>query len=459
LPPVYRHETKSEMTSVAIHELAKLSAAERSALLERTETDLSTYLTKVEPIIAAVRVKGDAALVEFARQFDGVALTQNELRVAGNLIASAEQELDPEIADAIRFSVAQVSRFHEAQVPERLWLNEDTQGALIGDRWTPIDSVACYVPRGKGFFPSSAIMTAVPAMVAGVRRVILLTPPGPDGSADAATRFIASLIGIAEIYLCGGAQAVAAVAFGTETVPRCAKIVGPGSPWLSAARRLLSGRIDPGSPAGPSELLIYADSSVPAELAALELLVESEHGPDSSAFVVTADRTVAEAIASAVPSLWPTLGDYRAGFSRTVLTGRKGGIVLAPTVDAAFDFINDYAAEHLSILSASAFELLPLIRNAGEILLGPHSAIPIANFVLGPSHVLPTGGRATTASPLSVFDFMKRSSIAYVSRAAYERLAPAARAFARYEGFAAHENSLSELRDHILSGRGISTAQ
>src|SRR5262249_54718709 len=155
----------------------------------------------------------------------------------------------------IRLSVAQVRRFHEAQMPERLWLSEETPGALVGDRWTSIDSVACYVPRGKGFFPSSAIMTAVPAIAAGTRRVILVTPPGPDGTADAATRFVASLIGITELYLCGGAQAVAAVAHGTETVPRCLKIVGPGSPWITAARRLLSGRIDPGNPAGPSELL------------------------------------------------------------------------------------------------------------------------------------------------------------------------------------------------------------
>jgi histidinol dehydrogenase len=178
-------------------------------------------------------------------------------------------------------------------------------------------------------------------------------------------------------------------------------------------------------------LLVYADRSVPAELVALELLVESEHGPDSSAFAVTADPAVARAVAAAIPGLWSTLGDYRAEFSSTVLTGRKGGIVLAPSIEAAFDFINEYAAEHLSVLSTSAFEPLPRIRNAGEILLGPHSAIPIANFVLGPSHVLPTGGRAMTASPLSVFD-MKRSSIAYISRAAYRRLAPAARAFARY---------------------------
>lgn len=437
------------MPPVTIHELASMSTEARARLLERTEADLADFKEKVEPIIAGVREKGDSALIDFAARFDGVVLTA--LKVPASQIANAEQELDAEIVEAIRLSVAQVTRFHQAQMPDQLWLSEETQGALIGDRWTSIDSVACYVPRGKGFFPSSAIMTAVPAKVAGVARTIIVTPPGPDGTADAATRFIASLIGIDEIYLCGGAQAVAAVAYGTETVPKCVKIVGPGSPWVSAARQLLSNRIDPGSPAGPSELLVYADGSVPAELAALELVVESEHGADSSAFVVTTDRALANAIAAAVPGMWSTLGDYREGFSRAVLSGQKGGIVLAPSIEAAFDFINDYAAEHLAVLSTSAFELLPRIRNAGEILLGPHSAIPIANFVLGPSHVLPTGGRATTASPLSVFDFMKRSSIAYLSRAAYERLAPAAHAFARYEGFAAHANSVSEMRERILS--------
>jgi histidinol dehydrogenase len=443
------------VTVVAIHELDKMSIDQRAVLLERAETDLSDHIKKAQPIIEAVRTEGDSALIRFAAQFDGVTLKSGALKVPESQIADAEKELDREIAEAIRLSVEQVRRFHKAQMPEQLWLSEETAGALIGDRWTSIDSVACYVPRGKGFFPSSAIMTAVPAKVAGVARVIIITPPGPDGTADAATRYIASLIGTTEIYLSGGVQAVAALAYGTETIPRCAKIVGPGSSWVSAGRQLLSHRIDPGSPAGPSELLVYADRTVPAELVALELMVESEHGPDSSAFVVTADRALAEAVASAVPGLWSTLGDYRAEFSRTVLSGNKGGIVLAPSIDAAFDFINDYAAEHLSVLSTSAFDLLPRIRNAGEILLGPHSAIPIANFVLGPSHVLPTGGRANTASPLSVFDFMKRSSIAYISRAGYERLAPAARAFARYEGFAAHENSVSEVRDRILLAGGL----
>jgi len=437
------------MDAIAFHDLSKLSPKRRAALLERTETDLSSYMRDVEPIIAAVREQGDAALIDCARRFDGVTL--DTLKVSAEAIEAAEKELDTRLIEAIKLSVEQVRRFHEAQMPEELWLSERTPGAMIGDRWTPIDSVACYVPRGKGFFPSSAIMTAVPAKVAGAGRVVIVTPPGPDGTADAATRFIASLIGIDEIYLCGGAQAVAAVAFGTQTVPRCAKIVGPGSPWLSAARQLLSSRIDPGSPAGPSELIVYADNTVPAELAALDLLVESEHGPDSSAFLVTADPDVARAVAAAIPGLWEKMGEYRAGFSRTVLGGDKGGIVLAPSVEAAFDFVNDYAAEHLAVLSTGAFDLLPLIRNAGEILLGPHSAIPIANFVLGPSHVLPTGGRAATASPLSVFDFLKRSSIAYVSRAAYERLAPAARAFAHYEGFRAHENAVSEIREDILS--------
>lgn len=446
------------MPPIAVHELDKMSLEARARLLQRTEADLSDYITKVEPIIAAVRATGDAALIDFTARFDGVTLDCAALKVPESQIAGAEEELDPEFVKAIRLSVAQVTRFHQEQMPERLWLSEETEGALIGDRWTPIDSVACYVPRGKGFFPSSAIMTAVPARVAGVAKVIIVTPPGPDGSADAATRFIASLIGIKDIYLCGGAQAVAAVAFGTEQVPKCAKIVGPGSPWVSAARQLLSNRIDPGSPAGPSELLVYADASVPASLAALELMVESEHGPDSSAFVVTADRALAQAIAAAVPELWSTMGDYRADFSRTVLTGQNGGIVLAPSIEAAFDFINDYAAEHLAVLSTSALDLLPRIRNAGEILLGPYSAISIANFVLGPSHVLPTGGRANTASPLSVFDFMKRSSVAYLSRTAYEQLAPAAHIFARYEGFVAHANSVSAIRDRILSGESVSGA-
>jgi len=332
-----------------------------------------------------------------------------------------------------------------------MWMKEVRPGAFAGERFTPIPSVACYVPRGKGSFPSVVMMTTVPAVVAGVPRIAVLTPPGPDGKVDAATLVAARLAGVREVYKCGGAQAVAAVAYGTRTVPKMAKIVGPGSPYVVAAKRLLADVIDPGIPAGPSESIILCDSGADGRVAALDLIVESEHGPDSSAFLVTDSRAVADSARGAIPEYWKRMGEQRVAFSAAVLCGRRGGIVLAPDLDRAIEFVNDYAPEHLEILGRDPFACLGRIRNAGEILLGEHTPLPLGNFVLGPNAVLPTSGQARTCSPLSVFDFMKRSSVAYVTASGYPALARHARVLAAYEGFDGHANAVSEMRDALLS--------
>jgi len=255
------------------------------------------------------------------------------------------------------------------------------------------------------------------------------------------------------VYKCGGAQGVAAVAFGTQTVPACLKIVGPGSPWVVAAKRLLADVIDPGVPAGPSESIILADESADGELAALDLIIESEHGPDSSAFLVTPSRRVAEAARAALVRFWAQMDPGRAAFSRAVLGGAHGGIVLTRDFDHAIAFANAYAPEHMEILAAEPMAVLGRIRNAGEVLLGPHSPISLGNYVLGPNAVLPTGGRARTASPLSVFDFMKRMSVAYVTADGYARVAPDAERLARYEGFDGHARAVSALRGPLLAAR------
>jgi histidinol dehydrogenase len=352
-----------------------------------------------------------------------------------------------ELADAILYARDNILAYHTTQLPKPIMLTPVAAGVLAGERWAPIPSVACYVPRGKGSFPSVCLMTLVPAVVAKVPRVILITPPGPNGLVDDATLFVARAVGVTEIYKCGGAQAVAAVAFGTATVPKCDKIVGPGSPWVVAAKQLLSRQIDPGPPAGPSEAIVLADSTANPWKAALDLVNESEHGPDSSAFLVTSDTGIADLVDGYVPKIWERQSESRRAFSRTVLTGRRGGVVLCRDMDEAIAFTNDYAAEHLQVHSADPFSYLERLVNAGEILLGEHAAICLGNFVLGPNAVLPTAGAARTASPLSVYDYLKRTSLVHVTPAGYPPLAEAARTLAEYEGFDGHALAVSPWRD------------
>ena len=433
-------------------ELARISARERSALLTRTEADLTSFLEAARPIIEAVRVEGDAALARFTREFDRVTVEAGSLRVPTADLERASAALEPAIHDAIDFAIDGIRRFHEAQLPDEMWLKEVRPGVLAGERVRPIPSVACYVPRGKGSFPSVAMMTTIPAIAAGVPEVMIVTPPGPDGRVDAATLAVARKVGVSAVFAAGGAQAVAAAAFGTATIPPCAKIVGPGSPYVVAAKRLLAHVIDTGVPAGPSEAIILADAAADGRLAALDLIIESEHGPDSSAYLVTDSREVALAAAVAVEQHWQAMGPERVRFSKAVLGGPRGGILLAADWPAAIAFVNDYAPEHLEILSRDPLGDAGRILNAGEILLGPHTPIVLGNFVLGPNAVLPTGGAARTASPLSVHDFLKRTSIGYVTATGYAALAGPARTLAAYEGFDGHAHALSATRDALLQG-------
>jgi histidinol dehydrogenase len=435
--------------TINLFELSTLSPGERARLLQRTETDLSAYEDKVRAIIEAVRQEGDKALIRFARDFDkadisaGIAASEADF-------AAAEKSLDPDVRAAMDYAAHSIRKFHEDQKPEEMWLHEVRPGAFAGDRVRPIPSVACYVPRGKGAFPSVALMTSIPAKVAGVKDVIIITPPGPNGKFDDATLVAARMAGVDKVYKAGGAQGVAAVAYGTETIPKVSKIIGPGSPWVAAAKRLVAHLIDTGTPAGPSELIVLADDTVDGRLAGLDLLIESEHGPDSSAYLVTWSRRVAEEALAAIPGYWKTMGEQRVSFSSAVLSGPIGGIVLAHDEEQAIGFVNDYAPEHLEVLSKEPFRYLGRLHHAGEILLGEHTPTTLGNFVIGPNHVLPTSGWARTASPVSVFDFMKRTSIAYVTSQGYPELARHARQLATYEGFEAHANAVSELRDKIL---------
>jgi histidinol dehydrogenase len=435
---------------INFHELAKLSSSQRATLLARVETDLSSFEEKVKPIIAAVRAEGDEALARFARDFDKAPVQAHEIAATEADFAAAEKSLEPEVRAAMEFAAANIRKFHQDQMPEQMWLHEITPGSFAGDRTGPIPSVACYVPRGKGSFPSAALMLAIPAKVAGVEKVYIITPPGPDGKIDDATLVAARMAGVDGVFKAGGAQGIAAVAYGTQTIPKVSKVVGPGSPWVAAAKRLVSHLLDTGSPAGPSEVIVLADDSVSGKLAALDVLVEAEHGPDSSAYLVTWSRRVAEEALAAIPEYWKQMSAQRVEFSSTVLGGPIGGIVLAPNEDEAIAFCNDYAPEHLEVLSKEPFQYLGRLKHAGEILLGEYSPSTLGNYVIGPDHVLPTSGWAKTASAISVFDFLKRTSIAYVTSRGYGELAKHAHALAKYEGFDAHANAVSEMRKKIL---------
>lgn len=435
---------------INFHELAKLTPAQRAKLQQRTETDLSSFEAKVRPIIAAVRAEGDEALARFAREFDKAPVNANEIAATEADFAAAEKSLDPKVREAMEFSALSIRKFHQDQMPEEMWLHEIRPGAFAGDRYRPIPSVACYVPRGKGAFPSVALMTAIPANVAGVKDVIIITPPGPNGKIDDATLVAARMAGVTNVFKAGGAQGISAVAFGTQTVPKVAKVIGPGSPWVASAKRLVSHLLDTGSPAGPSEVIIFADGTVSGALAGLDLLIEAEHGSDSSAYLVTWSREVAEQALAAIPEFWKQMGEQRVAFSSAVLGGPIGGVVLARDEDDAIAFCNEYAPEHLEVMSKEPFAYLGRLEHAGEILLGEHTPTTLGNFVIGPSHVLPTSGWARTASAVSVFDFLKRNSIAYVTSKGYPELAKHAHALATYEGFEAHANAVSGLRDKIL---------
>jgi histidinol dehydrogenase len=431
---------------VAFYELAALTPAERQALLTRSEADLAPFLEKVKPIIERVRLEGDVAIAALAESIDRVPLDPAHLMATEAEFDAAFAELEPEMLETLRYSADNIRRFHEAQMPPEMWMKEIRPGVLVGERATPIDSVACYAPRGKGSFPSVTLMTTIPASVAKVPVAILLTPPGPDGRIDAATLVAARLGGVEKVYRAGGAVGVAAAAFGTASIPRCAKIVGPGSPFVVAAKRLLSDRIDTGLPAGPSESLILADETSNGDLAALDLIIESEHGPDSSAFLVTWSREVADAARAAIPTYWAQMGELRVGFSSAVLGGPHGGIVLTNSREEAYAFINDYAPEHLQILSKAPLEHLSKIRNAGEILLGEYAAGSIANYMMGPNCVLPTSGWAKSHSALGVRDYLKFSTIGQMTRSGFDEMAPHTHRFATYEGFDAHANAVSGLR-------------
>ena len=438
--------------SIAIHKLQDYSAAQIATLQSRTEDDLGPYMDAVRPVIDAVRDKGDAALVHYAKAFDNADLNNKSLLASKAEIDAAFDKLDAKLVDALEYAADNIRRFHEKQKPEADWRMEIRPGIEVGERAYPIDKVALYSPRGKGCFPSVTLMTAIPAVVAGVPEPVILTPPSADGDIDPATLVAARLAGVEKIAKAGGAQAVAAAAFGTASIPKCRKIEGPGSPYFVAAKRVLAGKIGSRLPAGPSEVIILSDETVDPRLAALDILIECEHGADSSGFLVTCSETFAHAVAAALPAYLAQMSAERQAYALAVLSGMNGGIVLAENDQQAYDFINGYAPEHCQILSREADRHLPYIQTASEILLGEYAAGSLANYMMGPNCVLPTSGAAHAHAPLGVHDFMRTASIGRVDAIGFAEMAPKTEVFARYEGFDAHANAVSDLRLPLIKG-------
>src|SRR5436309_8163831 len=409
---------------IHFYELATMDVSQWARLLRRAEIQIDELIERVRPIIQEVRQRGDQALVEFTARFDRVQLAPDRLRVSREEIERAYQMLDTSVLGAIEHAIRNVRTFHERQMPHEQWFTQVAPGVMAGEKITPVTSVGLYVPRGKGAFPSVMYMLATPASIAGVPRIVVSTPPAPDGTVDPASLVAADLCGVHEIYRVGGAQAIAALAYGTGTIGRVHKITGPGSGYVAAAKRLLYGTVDVGLPAGPSESITLADESADPELLARDLLIEGEHGPDSSSLLVTDSRPLAEAVMNVLPGKIAALSDWRQDFVHTVFEGPEGtgGIVLVANIDEALDFVNEYAPEHLEVQVREPFAILPSLKNAGEILIGQYTPFCTGNYCVGTNACLPTGGFAHTFSCTTVFDFLKRTCIAYLMKVAYATL-------------------------------------
>ncbi len=428
--------------------LTEMKPEEISLLKRRAEVDINNALSVAQEVIDKIRQQGDAGVLEYVRKFDYAGANIENIKVTEQEFAEAQKAIDPEILAALTQAFNNIKEVHQRQMPEEIQLAEIEQGVFAGEKITPIPSFGLYVPRGKGAFPSVMLMLAVPAMVAGVPRVIVCTPPDKNGRVEPASLVAASMAGVKEIYKLGGIQAMAAMALGTETIPKVDKITGPCNVYGSAAKRLLYGTVDVGLPAGPSESIILTDETTDPQLAALDLLIEAEHGPDSAALLVTHSESVALRAIAFISDYLKRLPDWRREFCEKGLS-TYGGILLTSSLEESLAFINDYAPEHLEVLVNDPLSLLGRIKNAGEILLGPYTPIPVANYCLGVNAILPTGGFARSYSAVSVFDFLKRTGIGYLTPEGFEKLKKTAFTLADYEGFPAHAMAISE-RDRLL---------
>ena len=433
-------EKKTKM-EINYFNLKEMTDKELKSLMKRAEVDISDLQAQIKPIVDEVKEIGDEAIFKYTKKFDRAEITAQTIKVTQEEFDKANRTVDPELRAAIEYSAKNIRKYHEKQMPEEMWFTQIKRGIMAGEKITPIPSVALYAPRGKGSFPSVIMMLAIPAVIAGVEDIIICTPPTPEGEVDDISLVVAEICGIKNIYKVGGSQAIAAVAYGTDSIPKMHKVIGPGSAYVSAAKRLLYGTIDVGVPAGPSESVILADETTTPHIAALDLLIEAEHGPDSSALLVTHSQELIDEVKALLPEYIKELPQNRQEFIKTGFS-TYGGFVKTESLEESIDFINDYAPEHMEVLVKEPFSILEKIKNAGEILLGENTPITAGNFALGVNAILPTGGFAKTFSSVTVFDFLKRTSIGYLTREGFDDLKDSAVKLAEYEGFPSHANAI-----------------
>ncbi|MFP4211820.1 MAG: histidinol dehydrogenase [Alkalispirochaeta sp.] len=418
-----------------------LGMDERERILARAQSDITALEDTVSKIVETVRRDGDSALVAYAREFDGADLSRGGLAVTPSEFDTAAGKISPEVVAALDYAIGNVRRFHTAQVEHGMTGVQVRPGIFAVERSTPIDRVGLYVPSGRGSFPSMLYMLAVPAVLAGVPTIAVTTPPREDGSIDPAVLYAAQRCGVTAVYRTGGAQAIAALAYGTETIPAVRKIVGPGSAYVAAAKRVVAGRVDVGLPAGPTESVIVADASADPVTVALDLMIEGEHGSDSAALLITDSETLADAVSREIERILPSIPEPRRTFLADVFAG-YGGIIVTTGIDESVEVANLFAPEHLLLHVTDPRALSARITEASEVLIGPHTAFSLANYATGPNAVLPTGGWARSWGPVSVHDFRKRSSVIEVTAEGYREMRDHVIALADYEGFYCHAAAL-----------------
>jgi histidinol dehydrogenase len=421
----------------AQQELQRISA--------RTHDDAIVHKeATVSEIVQTVRRQGDKALIHYTSEFDGQTLTVDRLRVTGSELDAAYQQISQELLAAIQLAAENIETFHRQRVPKS-WVTFGDQDVVLGKRYTPVDRAGIYVPGGRACYPSTVLMNAIPAKVAGVPRIVMMTPPGAEKTIEPAVLVAAQVAGIQEIYRVGGAQAIAALAYGTETIPKVDVITGPGNIYVTLAKKLVYGTVGIDSLAGPSEVLIIADRRANPIHVAADLLAQAEHDPMAAAILVTTDSKLALAVRDAVSV---QLQDH----PRKTLTEKSianyGAIVVVDDLETAAELSNEFAPEHLQLEIADPWGLLDRIRHAGAIFLGDATPEAVGDYLAGPNHTLPTSGAARYASALSVETFMKHSSLIQYSTAALDRVGGAIQALADAEGLTSHGDSVRLRLEH-----------
>ena len=407
-------------------------------LLKRSPNSYGQFEQTVNDIIAKVRERGDEALFEYTKEFDKCEINQQTIRVSRQEIEEAYEKVDPELIRVMKKSAENITRFHEKQL-HNSWIVPEDNGTILGQKITPIAISGVYVPGGKAAYPSSVLMNVLPAKVAGVSRIIMTTPPGADGKVNPGTLVAADIAGVDEIYKVGGAQAIAAMAFGTESIPKVYKITGPGNIFVALAKKACFGFVSIDSIAGPSEILVLADETANPRFVAADLLSQAEHDEMASAILITTSRELAKKVSDEVEQFTRQLS--REEIIRKSLEN-YGYILVAENMDQAIDAANEIASEHLEILTKNPYETMTKIKNAGAIFLGEYSSEPLGDYFAGPNHILPTNGTAKFFSPLNVDDFLKKTSIISYSRDALESVHKDIELFAKKEGLTAHANSI-----------------